>query len=48
VDFVIVGRLTARLALTGQWPSSFPRDPFRHVPAGAPWDGMTLLHDQAR
>jgi sarcosine oxidase len=38
-----VGDLTARLALGGQWPSSLPRDAFRHVPAHASWNGMTLL-----
>jgi sarcosine oxidase len=43
-----VGQLTARLALTGRWESGFPRDAFRHVPAHGPWNGMTLLRDQAR
>ena len=43
-----VGQLTARLALTGQWQSGLPRDAFRHVPARDPWNGMTLLRDQAR
>jgi glycine/D-amino acid oxidase-like deaminating enzyme len=42
-----VGDLTSRLALTGQWPSSLPRDAFRHVPAHASWNGMVLLRDQA-
>jgi sarcosine oxidase len=42
-----VGYLTARLALTGQWQSGLPRDAFRHVPADGPWNGMTLLRDQA-
>jgi sarcosine oxidase len=43
-----VGYLTARLALTGQWQSGIPRDPFRHVPDRGPWNGMTLLRDQSR
>jgi sarcosine oxidase len=43
-----VGQLTADLALTGQWQSGLPRDAFRHVPGDGPWNGMTLLHDQAR
>ena len=43
-----VGYLTARLALTGQWETDLPRDAFRHVPADDPWNGMTLLRDQAR
>jgi sarcosine oxidase len=43
-----VGQLTAGLALTGQWPSGLPRDAFRHVPGHGPWNGMTLLRDQAR
>ncbi|HEY3957096.1 MAG TPA: FAD-dependent oxidoreductase [Streptosporangiaceae bacterium] len=43
-----VGQLTAQLALTGQWQSGLPRDAFRHVPADGPWNGMTLLRDQAR
>ena len=43
-----VGQLTACLALTGQWQSALPRDAFRHVPAHGPWDGMTLLRDDAR
>ncbi|HEY5988261.1 MAG TPA: FAD-dependent oxidoreductase [Streptosporangiaceae bacterium] len=43
-----IGQLTADLALTGRWPSGLPRDAFRHVPAHAPWNGMTLLRDQAR
>lgn len=43
-----VGQLTARLVLTGQWEAPLPRDDFRHVPADGPWDGMTLLRDQAR
>ena len=42
-----VGQLTAQLALTGQWQSGLPRDAFRHVPADGPWNGMTLLRDQA-
>jgi sarcosine oxidase len=42
-----VGYLTASLALTGQWQSGLPRDAFRHVPADGPWNGMTLLRDQA-
>ena len=42
------GRLTAGLALTGQWQSDLPRDAFRHVPGHGPWNGMTLLRDQAR
>jgi sarcosine oxidase len=29
-----VGRLTAGLALNGEWQSSLPRDVFRHVPVG--------------
>jgi sarcosine oxidase len=41
-----VGQLTARLALGKSWPSGFSRDAFRHVPADAPWHGMTLLRDQ--
>ena len=43
-----VGYVTARLALTGQWQSGLPRDAFRHVPADGPWNGMTLLRDQAQ
>jgi len=43
-----VGYLTAGLALTGRWQSGLPRDAFRHVPADGPWNGMTLLRDQAR
>jgi sarcosine oxidase len=43
-----VGQLTAGLALTGHWPSGLPRDAFRHVPGHGPWNGMTLLRDQAR
>jgi hypothetical protein len=43
-----VGYLTAHLALTGQWQSGLPRDAFRHVPADGPWNGMTLLRDQAK
>jgi sarcosine oxidase len=43
-----IGRLTAGLALTGRWPSDLPRDAFRHIPGHGPWDGMTLLRDQAR
>lgn len=44
-----VGQLTARLALSGQWDdSALPRDVFRHVPAGNPWNGLTLLRDQDR
>jgi sarcosine oxidase len=43
-----VGQLTARLALTGQWQSGLPRGPFRHIPGDGPWNGMTLLRDQAR
>lgn len=42
-----VGQLTAGLALTGHWPSDLPRDAFRHVPGYGPWNGMTLLRDQA-
>ena len=42
-----VGYLTAHLALTGQWQSGLPRDAFRHIPADGPWNGMTLLRDQA-
>jgi len=43
-----VGELTADLAVTGRWQSGLPRDAFRHVPADGPWNGMTLLRDQAR
>jgi sarcosine oxidase len=43
-----VGQLTADLALTGQWQSDLPHDAFRHIPAHGPWNGMTLLRDQAR
>jgi sarcosine oxidase len=43
-----IGQLIAGLALTGHWPSDLPRDAFRHVPGHGPWDGMTLLRDQAR
>lgn len=43
-----VGRLTAGLALTGQWRSDLPRDAFRRVTARGPWNGMTLLRDQVR
>ncbi len=43
-----VGQLTAGLALTGQWQSDLPHDAFRHIPAHGPWNGMTLLRDQAR
>jgi sarcosine oxidase len=43
-----VGQLTAHLGLTGQQLPGFPRDAFRHVPARGPWNGMTLLRDQAR
>jgi sarcosine oxidase len=43
-----VGQLAARLALNGRWESPLPRDVFRHVPAGGPWNGMTLLRDQDR
>jgi sarcosine oxidase len=43
-----IGRLTADLALTGHWQSDLPRDAFRHVPGDGPWNGMTLLRDQAR
>jgi hypothetical protein len=43
-----IGYLTAHLALTGQWQSGLPRDAFRHVPADGPWNGMTMLRDQAR
>ena len=43
-----VGQLTAGLALTGHWPSGLPRDAFRHAPGHGPWNGMTLLRDQAR
>ena len=42
-----VGQLTAGLALTGQWHSDLPRDAFRHIPGRGPWNGMTLLRDQA-
>jgi sarcosine oxidase len=43
-----VGYLTAWLALTGRWESDIPHSAFRHVPARGPWNGMTLLCDQAR
>jgi sarcosine oxidase len=43
-----VGQLTAGLALAGRWQSDLPHDAFRHVPAHGPWNGMTLLRDQAR
>jgi sarcosine oxidase len=43
-----IGQLTAGLALTGRWQSDLPRDAFRHIPAHGPWNGMTLLRDQAR
>lgn len=43
-----VGQLTADLALTGQWHSDLPHDAFRHVPDHGPWNGMTLLRDQAK
>jgi sarcosine oxidase len=43
-----VGHLTAGLARTGQWQSDLPHDAFRHVPGHGPWNGMTLLRDQAR
>ena len=43
-----IGQLTADLALTGQWQSDLPRDAFRHIPGNGPWNGMTLLRDQAR
>jgi sarcosine oxidase len=43
-----IGQLTADLALTGHWQSDIPRDAFRHVPGTGPWNGMTLLRDQAR
>jgi sarcosine oxidase len=43
-----VGHLTADLALTGQWPSDLPHDAFRHIPGHGPWNGMTLLRDQAK
>jgi sarcosine oxidase len=42
-----VGQLTAGLALAGQWQSDLPRDAFRHIPGDGPWNGMTLLRDQA-
>ena len=42
-----VGQLTVDLALTGQWQSDLPRNAFRHVPGHRPWNGMTLLRDQA-
>ena len=41
-----IGRITAHLALTGEWASDLPRDAFR-VPASATWNGMRLLRDQA-
>ena len=40
-----VGQLTASLALTGQWQSDLPRDAFRHVSVGGPWNGMTLFRN---
>jgi sarcosine oxidase len=43
-----IGQLTADLALTGQWQSDLPRDAFRRIPGNGPWNGMTLLRDQAR
>jgi sarcosine oxidase len=43
-----VGQLAADLALTGRWRSGLSRDAFRHVPGHGPWNGMTLLRDQAR
>ncbi len=43
-----VGQLTAHLALTSRWQSDLPRDAFRHLSAHGPWNGMTLLRDQAR
>jgi sarcosine oxidase len=43
-----VGHLAADLALTGRWQSDLPRNAFRHVPGHGPWNGMTLLRDQAR
>jgi glycine/D-amino acid oxidase-like deaminating enzyme len=43
-----VGQMTSRLALTGRWQSSLSQDAFRAVPADGPWNGMTLLRDQAR
>jgi sarcosine oxidase len=43
-----VGHLTASLALTGHWQSDLPRDAFRHIPGHGPWNGMTLLRDQAK
>lgn len=43
-----VGYLTAGLAVTGQWRSDLPHGALRHVPAHGPWNGMTLLRDQAR
>jgi sarcosine oxidase len=43
-----VGHLTASLALTGHWQSDLPRDAFRHAPVHGPWNGLTLLRDQAR
>jgi sarcosine oxidase len=43
-----VGHLTADLALTGQWQSDLPHDAFRPVPGHGPWNGMTLLRDQAK
>jgi sarcosine oxidase len=42
-----VGQLAAGLALAGRWPSDLPRDAFRYVPAHDPWNGLTLLRDQA-
>jgi sarcosine oxidase len=43
-----IGQLTADLALTGQWQSDLPHDAFRRIPGNGPWNGMTLLRDQAR
>jgi sarcosine oxidase len=42
-----IGQLTADLALTGQWQSDLPHDAFRYIPGNGPWNGMTLLRDQA-
>jgi sarcosine oxidase len=42
-----VGQLTASLALTGHWQSDLPHDAFRHFPGHGPWNGMTLLRDEA-
>jgi len=42
-----VGRLTASLALAGEWDSDLPGEAFRYVPERGPWNGMTLLRDRA-